>query len=265
VIKDIISLQNSIVKEAAELNLKKYRSQRGEFLVEGVRAVQEATTSGWEVTSIFFDDSIPAAKIATMVKNSVVPCYHVSHVIIERIADTKNPQGIVAIIKARKDKLADLAEQKGLILVLDEVRDPGNVGTIIRAADAAGAAGVILLNACADLYSPKVVRSAMGSIFHVPIITDVEKKSFCEWCSREKWELWVTSLDNGVNIYEIDWTEKVAVVMGNEANGASEEMLRAAKKNVYIPMGGKAESLNVAIAAGVFLFEGVHKQALATK
>jgi len=265
VIKDIASVQNFIVKEAAELKLKKYRSERGEFLVEGLRAVQEAINSDWELTAIFFDDAVSGEKITTMLQRNAVPCYHVSHAIIERLTDTKNPQGIVATVKVHDSTIADLAGQQGLILVLDEVRDPGNVGTIIRTADAAGAAGVILLTSCADLYSPKVVRSTMGSIFHLPIITEVDKHSFCSWCNKEKWSLWVSSLSGGTNIYEITWERKVALVMGNEANGASQEMLLASKQNVFIPMRGKAESLNVSIAAGVFMFEAAHKQVLATK
>lgn len=264
-IKDIASLQNSIVKEAAELNLKKYRSKRREFLVEGVRAVQEAINSGWELTSVFFDDAVSGEKVTMMLQHNAVPCYHVSRTIIERLTDTKNPQGIVAIVKEQNNNLADVAGKNGLLLVLDEVRDPGNVGTIIRTADAAGAVGVVLLSACVDLYSPKVVRSTMGSIFHLPIITDVDKNSFCSWCSKEKWSLWVSSLSGGTNIYEVKWEEKVALVMGNEANGASEDMLEAAKQKVFIPMQGKAESLNVSIAAGVFMFEALHKQELATK
>jgi len=265
VIKDIASLQNSIVKEAAELNLKKYRSQRREFLVEGVRAVQEAINSGWELTAVFFDDAVSGEKITMMLQHNAVSCYHVSRTIIERLTDTKNPQGIVAIVKEQNSNLADVAGKNGLLLVLDEVRDPGNVGTIIRTADAAGAVGVVLLSACVDLYSPKVVRSTMGSIFHLPIITDVDKNSFCSWCSKEKWSLWVSSLSGGTNIHEVKWEEKVALVMGNEANGASEDMLEAAKQKVFIPMQGKAESLNVSIAAGVFMFEALHKQELATK
>ena len=264
-IKDIASLQNSIVKEAAELNLKKYRSQRREFLVEGVRAVQEAINSGWELTAVFFDDAVSGEKITMMLQHNAVSCYHVSRTIIERLTDTKNPQGIVAIVKEQNSNLADVAGKNGLLLVLDEVRDPGNVGTIIRTADAAGAVGVVLLSACVDLYSPKVVRSTMGSIFHLPIITDVDKNSFCSWCSKEKWSLWVSSLSGGTNIHEVKWEEKVALVMGNEANGASEDMLEAAKQKVFIPMQGKAESLNVSIAAGVFMFEALHKQELATK
>ncbi len=264
-IKDIVSLQNSIVKEAAELNLKKYRSQRCEFLVEGVRAVQEAINSGWELTAIFFDDTVSGEKISLMLQHNAVACYHVNRAIIERLTDTKNPQGIVAVVKEQQNSLADLADENGLLLVLDEVRDPGNVGTIIRTADAAGAVGVVLLSACADLYSRKVVRSTKGSIFHLPIITDVDKNSFCSWCNKENWALWVSSLSGGTSIYEIKWEEKVALVMGNEANGVSEDMLKAAKQKAFIPMQGKAESLNVSIAAGVFMFEALHKQALATK
>ncbi|MFA7068521.1 MAG: RNA methyltransferase [Acidaminococcaceae bacterium] len=264
-IRDIISAQNPLVKAAAELKMKKYRTQREEFLVEGVRSVQEVLTSGWGIIEVFFADAIGTETVAAMFASSNVPCYHVSQAIIERLTDTKTPQGIVAVVKMQNTTITDLAGLSGLLLVLDEVRDPGNVGTIIRTADAAGACGVVLLQDCADVYSPKVVRATMGSIFHLPIVIDVDKAKFCQWCAQENWSLWVSSLEGGTDIYDIAWEAKVAVTMGNEANGASAQMLKAAGKKVYIPMQGKAESLNVAIAAGVFLFEGAHKQPLATK
>ncbi len=263
-IRDIVSAQNPLIKAAVELKLKKYRTQREEFLVEGLRSVQEVLTSGWEIVEVFFADAIGSEIIATLRTNNV-PCYHVNQAIIERLTDTQNPQGIVAVVKMQNSTITDLVGLSGLLLVLDEVRDPGNVGTIIRTADAAGACGVVLLQDCADIYSPKVVRATMGSIFHLPIVTDVDKAMFCQWCAKENWPLWVSSLEGGTDIYDIAWEAKVAVLVGNEANGASAQMLKAAQKKVYIPMQGKAESLNVAIAAGIFLFEGAHKQPLATK
>lgn len=261
-IKDIMSAQNPLIKATAELKIKKYRSQRGEFLVEGVRSVQEALTSGWELTSIFFTDAISDEKIMTTLIDNPERCYRVSQAIIERLTDTKTPQGIVAVVKVHASRLEALTSVKGLLLVLDEVQDPGNVGTIIRTADAAGACGVVLLQDCADIYSPKVVRSTMGSIFHLPIINNVDKAVFCAWCKKEQWTLWVSALEGGVSVYETTWEQKIALVMGNEANGASAEMLKSAVNKVYIPMQGGAESLNVAIAAGIFLFEGAHKQTL---
>ena len=261
-IKDILSAQNPLIKATGELKLKKYRSLRGEFLVEGMRAVQEAINSGWELKDIFFTDEVSGEEIVNMLKDKPVTCYHINQTLIERITDTKNPQGIVAVVKTKDSELKDLAGGTGLLLVLDEVRDPGNVGTIIRTADAAGACGIVLLRDCVDIYSPKVVRSTMGSVFHLPIITNVDKALFCEWCEKEQWPLWVSSLEGGTSIHETPWGPKVALVMGNEANGASAEMLKAAVKKVYIPMPGKAESLNVAIATGIFLFEGAYKQVL---
>lgn len=264
-IKNIASGQNPIVKAAAELKMKKYRTKRGEFLIEGLRAVQEALMSGWDILEMFFEDAIGSDKIAEIASGSSALCYHVNSSIIERLTDTQNPQGIVAVVKIKDSIIADLEGLKGLILVLDEVRDPGNVGTIIRTADAAGACGVVLLRDCADIYNPKVVRATMGSIFHLPIIADVDKSSFCKWCAQEHWTLWASSLEGSVGIYEMPWESKVALIMGNEANGVSNEMLKAARERVHIPMRGRAESLNVAVAAGIFLFEGAHRQKLATK
>jgi tRNA G18 (ribose-2'-O)-methylase SpoU len=145
------------------------------------------------------------------------------------------------------------------LVVLDRVQDPGNLGTIIRTADAVGAAGLVLLKGTADAFAPKVVRSSMGSLFHLPVISEVSEEELLAWCKKAGYTLAACCLDGAGDLYQTDLTRKLALVLGNEAGGVSETLEAAAGIKVRIPMPGKAESLNVAMAAVVVLFEGLRQ------
>ena len=266
--KSISSVNNPLIKETNELKLKKYRAEYNAFIIEGARSTEEAVNSEWEILRSFVDisaDSKLVQAVASRLESMGVPLYEVSSDVMQKLSDTGTPQGILAVVKRKKFELNDFNQtERGLLLVLDEVRDPGNLGTIVRTADAAGVTGVVLLNGCVDLFAPKTVRATMGSLFHLPIKAEQDKKEFIEWCTGKNWSLWSSALEGAKSIYEVELPERVAVVMGNEAEGVSEEILSASDKRVYIPMPGKAESLNVATAAGVILFECL-RQRLATK
>lgn len=250
--REIKSLQNEIVKRSAELKLKKYREATGTFFLEGKRAVEEALTADWHIEKLFCTE-----EYVQEVQRFKLPeeSYLVDAKVMAKLAATENPQGVGAVVAIKKPvALQDFTLAQGMVLVLDGVRDPGNVGTIIRTADAAGVQAVILLEETADLYNPKVVRSTMGSLFHLPVFTGVGKTELIEWCHSKKVELWATSLEGAENLFATQWSTSTALVMGSEAEGVSQELLAAADKKVFIPMAGSAESLNVAVAAGICMF-----------
>lgn len=267
--KVITSTHNPIIKDVCELKIKKHRGLREEFIVEGVRSTEEAVASGWEIIMAFVDfDAVDSERFQNVVHQLEAlsaPVYEVPPEVMRRLTDTETPAGLLTVIKRKEHFLEDWNEAtEGTILIVDEVRDPGNVGTIIRTADAAGISSVVLLSGCADVFAPKTVRATMGSIFHLPVVVDVEKDYLVAWAQEHGWQLVVSALEGAENLYTTSLAAKKLVVMGNEANGVSEEICAAADKKIFIPMQGKAESLNVAMATGIILFEGVRQQ-LASK
>ena len=252
-IEMITSLQNNLVKETTQLKQKKYREATGRFFLEGKRAVEEALKVDWQIEALFAEERFLSLAEKHAGK---FPCYEVTDKIMEKLSDTEEPQGIGAVVKIKKQAWQDFTCADGLVLVLDGVRDPGNVGTIIRTADAAGAKAVVLLEDTVDLYNPKVVRSTMGSIFHLPVFTKVAVPQLKQWCTKQDAALWATSLEGGSDLFSQTWPKLTVLVMGSEAQGVRAELLAEADEKVYIPMKGKAESLNVAVAAGICLFRG---------
>lgn len=258
---ELTAINNPQVKAAAELKQKKYRQQRGLFLAEGLRTVEEAVLSK-SVESIFYT-AIEDARTRAVLEDAAakqIKLYCVSDNVMKKIADTETPQGIVAVCRMQSNKLEDLFATGKLLLVLDRVGDPGNVGTMLRTADAAGVGGLVLLKGCVDIYAPKTVRSTMGSLFHVPVFAGADEAQFIKAAKRAGYELLVTTLEGADNLYKADLSGRIAFVMGNEANGVTETLLTEADKRVYIPMQGKAESLNVAMAAGIVMFEALRRR-----
>ena len=245
---ELTGLQNPMVKAAAELKQKKYRQQQGLFLAEGLRTVEEAVRYG-AVQSIFYtaieDDRTRAVLEEAAAKQIKLVC--VSDKVMKKIADTETPQGIIAVCEMRSKRLDDFLASGKMLLVLDRVTDPGNIGTM-------------LLQGCADIYAPKTVRASMGSLFHLPVLSGLSEELLVQAARKAGYELLVTCLDGADNLYKADLQGRLAFVMGNEANGVSPALLAAADKRVFIPMQGRAESLNVAMAAGIVMFEALRQK-----
>lgn len=258
---ELTGLQNPMVKAAAELKQKKYRQQQGLFLAEGLRTVEEAVRYG-AVQSIFYtaieDDRTRAVLEEAAAKQIKLVC--VSDKVLKKITDTETPQGIIAVCEMRSKRLDDFLASGKMLLVLDRVTDPGNIGTMLRTADAAGVGGLLLLQGCADIYAPKTVRASMGSLFHLPVLSGLSEELLVQAARKAGYELLVTCLDGADNLYKADLKGRLAFVMGNEANGVSPALLAAADKRVFIPMQGRAESLNVAMAAGIVMFEALRQK-----
>ena len=275
----ITSVNNARIKDAANLKQKKFRTESGALIAEGLRAVEEAVRYG-TVTDLFFTaaegDRLDTVKKAAEEKGARL--FQVDDKVMAKLSDTKTPQGLLAVVRMpayslrqlqpgalpkQIDAAAPETDNNAPVVILDRIQDPGNLGTIIRTADAVGALGIILLEGCADAYSPKVVRASMGSLFHVPVVQEVTPEEALTWCYRNGYEPAATAMQGAANLYKADLSRKMAFILGNEANGVSEELQAAAETRLFIPMAGLAESMIVAMAAGIILFEGLRQRKFA--
>ena len=262
----ITSAQNSLIKLAASLKQKKYRDETGLFVVEGIRLVEELAHSDWQAQTCIY--TAEAAQYER-VQNSIAALTEkkcrmvvVPNAIYDKVTDTKEPQGIMVLAEKRTwEFVKDLSSlRKPLLIVLDGIQDPGNVGAAIRTADAAGCTGVLLTKGCADLFSGKTVRASMGSLFHIPIFEGLTQTEIITALRSNKIVLLATSLDSSEVYFGVDFTKPTAIVFGNEGQGVSAEMLADADCRLYIPILGSAESLNVAASAAVILYEAVRQR-----
>jgi len=240
----ITSKANSVVKNAKKLHQKKYR--KSTYLIEGWHLFEEAVQAGVTIEKIFALESY-RDQLAAFPQT-----VWVSEEILLDLADTQTPQGIVAVIQKEEVGLPDL--HQGKFLFLEDVQDPGNVGTMIRTADAAGFTGVIVSDKSADIYSLKTLRSMQGSHFHLPIYR-MSLASFIEETKKTAMPILATTLSIDSKDYrELSSLENFVLVMGNEGQGISSVMAESADQLVHIGMKGRAESLNVAVAAGILMF-----------
>ena len=240
----ITSKANSVVKNAKKLHQKKYR--KSAYLIEGWHLFEEAVQAGVTIEKVFALESYRDQLVA------FPQTIWVSEEILRDLADTQTPQGIVAVIQKEEVGLPDL--HQGKYLFLEDVQDPGNVGTMIRTADAAGFTGVIVSDKSADIYSLKTLRSMQGSHFHLPIYR-MPLVSFVEEAKKSNLPILATTLSRESKDYrELSSLENFVLVMGNEGQGISSVMAESADQLVHIGMKGRAESLNVAVAAGILMF-----------
>lgn len=267
--KRIESAGNRIYKEAVKCVDSREARKKGLFMVEGLRSIREFLSSaGFEMDSLWVADSFETGTLLTDdAKLSVTALagatvYEVPDELFKRLSDTETPQGVTAFVRRKKVTLEDAlnparaAGRSPLLVVLENLRDPGNLGTILRSADAFGATAVVALKGCCDVYSPKVVRSSMGSLFHVPVVTDIEDAAALAPILKEAGITSCAALLTGTKSpAECDFTAPLALWIGNEANGLTAEAAALADLPILIPMTGQAESLNAAIAASVLLYE----------
>ena len=264
-IERIDSPANKKVKLAAALKQRKQREKTGLFVAEGIRLCEMAADAGWQIEFGLLTSQIleqkRGAELVEKLTCQNCPLYEVPDNSFAKAAGTETPQGIMLVMAQKNPSLPAGAERdKPLYVVMDGVQDPGNAGTIIRTADAVGADGVILLKGTVDVYSDKAVRSTMGSIFHVPVYSGVTLDELTEFVQENGLQLLATALDETAKPHFLqDFTQGTAVVLGNEGNGVSQELLAAAQKT-YIPMYGQAESLNVGMSAAIVLYEALRQR-----
>ena len=264
-IRSVVSPDNETVKLATALRQKKRRDETGLFVVEGIRIVEEALASQWKIEcAIVASEEFADSRIqlcAERLTERGCPVLSVPLALYRKASDTETPQGIMTIVRQQQNTLADWVSTKesSLWVILDALQDPGNVGTIIRSADAAGAAGVILTPGCADLYAGKTTRATMGSLFHLPVIR-AKTEECLAFCMKQHLAVYIAGAEAAQIYSETDLTVPCAVVLGNEGLGVGEVFRSKATLNLRIPILGRAESLNVASAAAVILFEAARQR-----
>lgn len=243
----IISLQNEQVKKWRKLHRKKYRNEMNAFLVEGVHLIEEAIKSGFDLKQIIVEESIKIPD--SWINQSIIT---VSRSVFASITQTESPQGVAAVVAMTKLE----KRTAGPVLLLDGLQDPGNVGTIIRTADAVGASEVLVGKGSVDIYNEKVIRATQGSLFHLRI----EQVDIIEAILRlqaEHYTVWAGALQNATSLPDVEFSNKEALVVGNEGAGVSASVLKLVDRTVKIPIYGDAESLNVSVATGILLYEMV--------
>jgi len=254
----IESKGNNLFKETKKLKERKNRIKSGKYIIEGFRLVKEAFKVGIDVDYLIVtsDGKEKLELYLGGYLNEKINVYEMSDVLFKELIFTEQPQGIVAVINMNEKPLN---LNGSFYLLCDKVQDPGNLGTIIRTAHAVGVEGIILTKGTVDIYNEKTIRSTMGSIFYVPIHYDDENYTLVKQLKREGFKTVVTALDANKNFFEQDIRGKVLLTVGNEGNGVSDEIVELADIKVKIPMPGNAESLNVAIATSVIMYEKVRQ------
>ena len=257
----ITSKDNELIKHIRKLKDKKYRDESNEYVVEGVKLVEEAVKENAKIKQIIVcEDTTRTYEIPThiMLEIAKYECIYVSDKIFNIITQVTNPQGIMAIIeKNAQDTQIDYTQD--IIVALDDVQDPGNLGTILRTVDSIGLNQIIVSKGTADAFNSKVVRSTMGAIFRIKIIEVENLAQEIKEMRKHHLKLMVTSLQTKNSIYDIDFNKKI-IVIGNEANGVSKEIQDMADEKAKIPMLGRTESLNASVAAGVVMYEYVRQK-----
>lgn len=267
---DVISSpQSKRIKNAAKLLKRRDRKLTGQFLVEGPQAVREALASSGLVVELFITEESAEVhpEFVSAVKDARIQWNIVTAEVLTELATTVNSQGVVAVCKALDVELTSVVDKEAqLIVVLSQVRDPGNAGTIIRLADAAGADAVVLTSSSVDVYNDKTVRSTAGSLFHVPVVTGVGLAEVVELArARGLQVLAADANDDAHDLHHpwdtgLDLSARTAWVFGNEAWGMSAGDLSLCDSCVAVPIYGSAESLNLGTAAGVCIYESARNQ-----
>ncbi len=260
----ITSLQNTLIKETRKLQQKKYRELQNKYLIEGIRLVEEAQKQGILV-KVFYDHHLGKTtrglELLKKISEAGTPLYQVTTEILVRLADTEAPQGIVAVVNKENNHLEAInPKNRSIVLIIDGLQDPGNLGTIIRTAWAVGVDGIFCLTGTVDPYNSKTIRATMGGIFHVPVISDLTWPVVQQWCKENHFQTVAGDVGAVKNHFSLTYPARVAFILGNEGQGFLTVHLSEVDELVKIPLLGEAESLNVAVSAGILLYEVIRQR-----
>ncbi len=259
--QQITSKENKLIKHIIKLKEKKYRKEYNEYIIEGAKIVQEAIQEKVKIKQIIIsENAINTDLILNHLKEELqkINYIKVPSNIFKLISEVEKPQGVLAIIEKEKQE-ENIDVNQDIILALDDLQDPGNLGTIIRTADSVGLKQILISKGTTEAYNPKVIRSTMGAIFRVKIIECENLKETLKKLQKNNFKVMVTDLNTDKSIYDIK-LQKNVIIIGNEANGVSKEIKNMADTRAIIPMFGKTESLNASIATGVILYEYVRQK-----
>lgn len=248
----------SLLSTIRDLHRRRARERRGLTLAEGVRLIEEALAAELPIRGAVTSQALEAtprgAALKARLQRAKVPMEGVDEDTLNELAGTEAPQGIVAVVEPRRWTLDDLHPGPAdVVLVLDAVQDPGNVGALARTALGLGAVGLVALPGTADLHNPKALRGSMGALFRLPAVM-AELPAFITWARGSGVALWTTASD-GMIVRRVERAGAIALVLGNEGGGVRPELAAVAERSVAVPLSGGVESLNVAVAAGILLYE----------
>ena len=257
----ITSAQNSKIKLVrALLGRAKERREAGMFVVEGVRLIEEAVKGDWRLETVLFDETLSERGKSQVegLRSRGVDVEEVSESLMKSLSETETPQGILAVLKFTE---LPIPNNLNFVLIPDQIRDPGNLGTLLRSAAATGVQAVLLPPETTDAFAPKVLRAGMGAHFRVPI-REMGWEEIHDVCKLSGLQVWVADMD-GKSCWEMDLKQPFALIIGGEAEGASDEARKLATQKISIPMAGNVESLNAGVAGSVLMFEVVRQRAYA--
>jgi RNA methyltransferase, TrmH family len=255
----ITSKDNEKVKLTKSLLKSKNRVKESKFLIEGFRILTQAIDCRADLQYVFINENFESreehVEFLKVLKSNNIKIYKTTNKIFKDFIDTESTQGIIGVVGIKENKIEEILDEScKFVLILDRIQDPGNMGTIIRTADAAGVDAIINLKGCVDIYNSKVTRSTMGSIFDMKIINMTQDDAVKELRDR-KFEI-VSSFLSTDNFYDkVEYNYKTALVIGNEANGVNDKLIEESDTLVKIPIYGKAESLNAAISSAILMYE----------
>ena len=256
---NISSKDNERVKYTKSLLKSKNRQKESKYIIEGYRILTLAIECEADLDYVFINETFEEKKehknFLNILEEKNIKVFRTTNKIFKELVDTENTQGILGVIKFKERKIEhNIKCDDKFVLILDRIQDPGNMGTIIRTADAAGVDAIIALKGCVDIYNPKVIRSTMGSIFDMNIIHCTQEECLKELKSKD-FKI-VSSFLNTDNFYhETKYHDRTALVIGNEANGVNDDLIEASDLLVKIPIYGNAESLNAAISSAILMYE----------
>lgn len=260
----ISSLQHDEVKLVRALSRRKERTELGLFVIEGIRFIEEAVAAQAPIRKIYFTSLLAKSERGMYLLNSLIKqnvfLQEVTVAVMDKMADTERSQGVLAIMEIPQPVIAGFDKALPFVVVCDKIQDPGNLGTIIRTADAAGVDLVYTTMGTVDLYNPKVLRATMGSIFHVRIIPDLESATILRELAKYGVRPVAASLVAEKSYFELNYRCPTAIWLGNEGAGIDEDILANIAEQVRIPMPGRSESLNVSVAAAILIYECVRQR-----
>ncbi|HHW91421.1 MAG TPA: RNA methyltransferase [Firmicutes bacterium] len=267
--KEITSRANPLLKYARSLHRRKYREQEGKCLVEGVRLLEDAVGAGLGIETVFFTERLLAGERGQQLlqecQNRGSECCRLPEAVLASLAETDSPQGIIAVVKYPLWDRAALLAEPGLLLVVDRIQDPGNLGTMLRTAEAAGCRGAIFSPGTVDPFNSKVLRASMGAVFRLPLLTEVSFFALLGELKEKGYHLVAADVRGSIPYWEADYSLPGALVVGNEAWGVNDKVLARVEERVRIPLKEGVDSLNAAVAAGIILYEWVRQGGLIPK
>ena len=255
--KEITSIQNAYIKNLLKLQEKsRERKKQGLFLIEGKREISLAIEANYEFDTILFDSDLISEQEILTLFDSTINCIKISREVYQKLAYRDSTEGLIAVVKSKDFSLKNIqfSNKHPLILVAESIEKPGNIGALLRTADAANIDAVLIANPKSDLYNPNIIRSSVGCIFTNQIAVGTSKE-IIDFLNKNNMNIYATTLQNSNPYFQENYTKPTAIVVGTEATGLTTIFREKATQNINIPMQGKIDSMNVSVAAAIVLFE----------